>query len=131
MEQPTVRGVPVSGRKWKTLQTAKSATMKPKSLRQGWEKHQAERKQKEIVKLMQNEMKEEIKAAKEEKKRHLEERRKRKEENERKAEIVQAVSAAKVKRMKKKALRQIRRTGEKKEIGGKKVAKNAPRKGKK
>ncbi|KAI8846218.1 hypothetical protein BC829DRAFT_491470 [Chytridium lagenaria] len=71
--------------------------MRPKSVRLGWEKQQELRKQKNIVKAVEKELKDEAQAAKEAKKAALEERRKRKEENERKAEIVQIVSAAKVK----------------------------------
>ncbi|KAJ3029335.1 UNVERIFIED_CONTAM: hypothetical protein HDU68_012490 [Siphonaria sp. JEL0065] len=77
----------------------------------GWEKQQEIRKQHEIVKRMQFEMKEEIRLAKEEKRKEAEERKKRKEENERRAEVIQMVSAAKVKRMKKKQLKSLRKVG--------------------
>jgi rRNA-processing protein CGR1 len=57
-----------------------------------------------------------IKLQKKEKQEHLQrekelmlERKKRKEENERKAEIVQNISAAKLKRMKKKQLRLLKK----------------------
>ncbi|KAJ3113856.1 hypothetical protein HDU96_002853 [Phlyctochytrium bullatum] len=83
--------------------------MKPKSLRPGWEKQQEIRKQRQMVKAIEKELKDEAAAEKEAKKKEREERRKRREENERRAEVVQIVSAAKVKRMKKKQLRNIRK----------------------
>ncbi|ORY48334.1 hypothetical protein BCR33DRAFT_714704 [Rhizoclosmatium globosum] len=106
-----IRGAPVSGRPWKTIQTKRNSSMKRKAIPKGWEKQQEERKQKEIVKRMQFEMQEEKRIAKEEKKKELEERKKRKEENEKRAEVMQMVSAAKVKRMKKKQLKSLRKVG--------------------
>ncbi|KAI8836281.1 hypothetical protein BJ741DRAFT_606258 [Chytriomyces cf. hyalinus JEL632] len=109
-EQP-LRGVPVSGRPWKSVQTKRFSSIRPKSVRRGWEKQQDDRKQREIVQRMQQEMKDEIKLEKEKKRAEAEERKKRKEENERRAEVVQLVSAAKVKRMKKKQLKNLRKVG--------------------
>ncbi|KAI9343874.1 hypothetical protein DFJ73DRAFT_761819 [Zopfochytrium polystomum] len=103
-----VRGLPTSGRPWKSVQTKRHTAMKPKSLKKGWKTHQEERRKAEIVKKMEREMKDEVNAAKEERRKKAEEKKKRKEENMRKAEIVQHVSAAKVKRMSKKQLRGIR-----------------------
>ncbi|KAI8815960.1 uncharacterized protein EV422DRAFT_337156 [Fimicolochytrium jonesii] len=97
-----VRGKPVSGRVWKTTQTKRHTSMKPRMLRQGWQKQIEERKQHQVMKAIEKELKDE-KAA------ERQERLKRKEENEKKAEVVQKVSAAKVKRMKKKQLRQLRK----------------------
>ncbi|KAJ3001470.1 UNVERIFIED_CONTAM: hypothetical protein HDU68_006890, partial [Siphonaria sp. JEL0065] len=81
-----LRGAPVSGRPWKTVQTKRNSSMKSRAIPRGWEKQQEIRKQQEIVKRMQFEMKEEIRLAKEEKRKEAEERKKRKEENERRAE---------------------------------------------
>ncbi|KAI8614555.1 hypothetical protein BC830DRAFT_1050588, partial [Chytriomyces sp. MP71] len=100
LQQPTR-----AGRTWKTVQTKRHSAIRPKSVRRGWEKQQEDRKQREIVQRMQNEMKDEIRQQKEQRKKDLEERRKRKEENERRAEVYQMVSAAKVRRMKKKQLK--------------------------
>ncbi|KAI9352667.1 hypothetical protein BDR26DRAFT_849659 [Obelidium mucronatum] len=106
-----IRGTAVSGRVWKTVQTKRNSSMKAKAIPRGWEKQLEARKQQEIVKRMQFEMKEEIRLAKEEKRKEAEERKKRKEENEKRAEVMQMVSAAKVKRMKKKQLKLLRKVG--------------------
>ncbi|KAJ3214674.1 hypothetical protein HDU67_001380 [Dinochytrium kinnereticum] len=94
------------------MAAAKPATVPPQVRGvaiSGWEKQQELRKQREIVKTLEKELRDEAQAEKDAKKKAAEERRKRKEENERKAEIVQIVSAAKVKRMKKKQLRMVRK----------------------
>ncbi|KAI8915484.1 hypothetical protein DFJ77DRAFT_462826 [Powellomyces hirtus] len=105
----SVRGKPVSGKVWKTQQTKRHTSMKPRMLQQGWDKQMEERKRQQIVKTIENELKEQTAAAKQKKREAEKERLKRKEENERKGEVVQKVSAAKLKRMKKKQLRQIRK----------------------
>ncbi|KAJ3065653.1 hypothetical protein HDU98_010961 [Podochytrium sp. JEL0797] len=107
----TVRGAPVSGRPWKSVQVKRSSHLKSKSIQKGWVKQQEDRKQREIVQRMQFEMKEEKRIAKEEKRAEAEERKKRKEENEKRAEVMQMVSAAKVKRMKKKQLKSLKKVG--------------------
>jgi rRNA-processing protein CGR1 len=104
----TVRRVPVNGRVWKVTE-AKPPLTKNKLSGQGWDKRQLIRRQDTILKTIKSEMLAEKEAEKAQKKKTLEERRKRKEENERKAEVVMKVSAAKMKRMKKKQLRLIRK----------------------
>ncbi|KAI8823950.1 coiled-coil domain-containing protein 86 [Fimicolochytrium jonesii] len=104
-----VRGKPVSGRVWKTTQTKRHTSMKPRMLRQGWGKQIEERKQHQVMKAIEKELKDEKAAERQKQKDAEKERLKRKEENEKKAEVVQKVSAAKVKRMKKKQLRQLRK----------------------
>ncbi|KAI8999486.1 hypothetical protein BC832DRAFT_541834 [Gaertneriomyces semiglobifer] len=104
-----VAGKPVSGRVWKTTQTKRHTSMKPKMLRQGWAKQMEERRKREMVKSIERELKEQAASEKQRKREEAKERQKRKEENEKKAEVVQQVSAAKLKRMKKKQLRQLRK----------------------
>ncbi|KAJ1552939.1 hypothetical protein HK405_009488, partial [Cladochytrium tenue] len=95
-------------RVWKTVQTKRHSAMRPKSLRKGWEVQQERRREREIVHRVEKEMKDAVKAEKQAQRERAEERKKRKEENDRRAELVQHVSAAKVKRMTKRQLRGVR-----------------------
>ncbi|KAJ3021082.1 hypothetical protein HKX48_009255 [Thoreauomyces humboldtii] len=105
----SVRGKPVSGKVWKTQQEKRHTSMRPRMLRQGWEKQMEERKRRDILKTIEGELKAQTAAEKQKRKEATIERHKRKAENEKKGEVVQKVSAGKVKRMKKKQLRQIRK----------------------
>ncbi|KAI9209025.1 uncharacterized protein BJ171DRAFT_488249 [Polychytrium aggregatum] len=101
------RKVPVNGRVWKSVQTKRSSAKRNVSVRPGWEIQQAERRRKSLMKAAENEMKEQVKKEKESKRLQEEERRKRRLENEKMSEVVQKVSASKVKRMKKKQIRAL------------------------
>lgn len=103
------RGQPKSGRFWKTPKTKFSSIKKVKGLHTSF----AEKKRMRIeVKAIRDSKKAALVAIKEEKemrKQRQEENKKRREENKRKAEIVQKISAAKVKKLKRKQLRDIRK----------------------
>ncbi|KAJ3056906.1 hypothetical protein HK097_003066 [Rhizophlyctis rosea] len=103
------RGKTVSGRPWKAVQNKRHSSMRPKSVRPGWAKQVEERKQKQIVKAIQDEIIEAKKAEKEKKKQEAKEREERKKANEARGEVVQKVSAAKLKRMTKKQMRQLKK----------------------
>lgn len=102
-------GKPKSGRVWKDRKTQRfSALVRDKPLRTSWEKKMEARREKELVKKYQLQLKEEKNREKQEKRQRREENLKRRAENERKAEIVQVIhNTAKIKRMKKKQLRKI------------------------
>ncbi|KAH6569236.1 hypothetical protein BASA61_003181 [Batrachochytrium salamandrivorans] len=102
---PSVRRIPASGRVWKSVQTKSHFQKRSSGEKTGWEKRQKDRKQLDILRTMKAELEQGRKEEKENKKKILEDRRKRKEENERKADVVQHISAAKVRRLKKKQLR--------------------------
>ncbi|KAJ1344148.1 hypothetical protein BSLG_001288 [Batrachochytrium salamandrivorans] len=93
------------GRVWKSIQTKSHFQKRSSGEKTGWEKRQKDRKQLDILRTMKAELEQGRKEEKENKKKILEDRRKRKEENERKADVVQHISAAKVRRLKKKQLR--------------------------
>ncbi|KAI8589347.1 hypothetical protein BDZ88DRAFT_418532 [Geranomyces variabilis] len=115
-ELPPIRGrSTVSGKVWKTAQTTRHTAMKPKSLRQGWSKQLEARKQRQIVLAIQTELRAATAAKKQQKKDAERARQEQKRENEKKGEVVQTVSASKVKRMKKNQLRNIRKVGSDKE----------------
>ncbi|KAJ3044623.1 hypothetical protein HDV00_001549 [Rhizophlyctis rosea] len=103
------RGKPVSGRPWKAVQTQRHSSMRAKSVRPGWAKQVEERKRKAILKAIQDEIIEGKKAEKEKKKQEATEREERKKANEAKGEVVQKISAAKLKRMTKKQMRQLKK----------------------
>jgi len=102
-------GKPKSGRVWKDRKTQRfSALLRDKPLRTSWEKKMEARREKELVKKYQLQLKEEKDREKQEKRKRREENLKRRAENERKGEIVQVIhNTAKIKRMKKKQLRKI------------------------
>ncbi|KAK4885003.1 hypothetical protein RN001_001274 [Aquatica leii] len=104
------RGKPKSGRTWKTTKKRFSSIVKTKGIRDSFEKKQTLRKELERVKNASKA----IVALKEEEKEKKKQRRrdnlKRQEENSRKAEIVQIIkNPNKIKRMKKKQLRNIQK----------------------
>ena len=83
-----------SGRVWKTAQAERtSAMVKNNASKLGWEKRQQRVLQDRITKKIERERAQEKLLIKQQKEQDLKERRLRKEENERKAEIVQKISA--------------------------------------
>ncbi|TRY54383.1 hypothetical protein DNTS_031396 [Danionella cerebrum] len=102
-------GKPKSGRVWKERKTQRfSALLRDKPLCSSWEKKMQAKREKQLVKQFQQQLKDEQTREKEEKKKRRAENLKRRAENERKAEIVQVIkNTAKIKRMKKKQLRNI------------------------
>ncbi|TPX51586.1 hypothetical protein SeMB42_g00125 [Synchytrium endobioticum] len=108
-KEETVRGRPVSGRAWKTVQTKRFSHQKDKSLRPGWEKQQLLRKERLVIKAIEAELKADKNAEKEAQKQLRKDRMKCKEEMERRAEVLQVVSATKIKHMSKKKLRGLRK----------------------
>ena len=102
------QGKPKSGRVWKSKGQKKSTMINVKSLHPSWSKRSKDRSERESVKKYQKELKEAAAVEREEKRIRTEENRKRREENAKKSEIVQSITdSAKIKRMKKKQLRQI------------------------
>ncbi|KAL3288130.1 hypothetical protein HHI36_002579 [Cryptolaemus montrouzieri] len=102
------RGKPKSGRIWKNTKTKFSLNVKTKGLKNSLEKKEIFRKEMQAVK----ELSRSIKAARQEEKEKRKERRrenlKRQEENRKKSEIVQVISnTSKIKKMRKKQLRNI------------------------
>ncbi|XP_044744467.1 coiled-coil domain-containing protein 86 [Coccinella septempunctata] len=102
------RGKPKSGRIWKSEKTKFSTNIKSRGLKTSFEKKEKLRKDLLAIK----ELSRSIKAAKEEELQKKKERRrenlKRQEENRKKSEVVQVITnSSKIKKMKKKHLRQI------------------------
>ena len=97
-----------SGRDWKTLQTKRSSSIV--SYKRGWERQQLERKNRGILQLIKKENLAQSTQEAEKAKAIKAARMARKEENEKKAEVLQKISAGKLKRMKKKQLRSIKKT---------------------
>lgn len=105
-----MRGKPKSGRVWKNTKTRFSSIVKTKGIRNSFKRKEALREElkrvKEASKLILATKQEE----KELKKQRRRENLQRKEENKRKSEIVQVIkNTSKIKRMKKKQLRQIQK----------------------
>lgn len=111
ISKPTyVRGISKSGRRWKMVKTKRfSAMRKGPAFTTSWERKALLRAEKKSVKDYQKQIDDKKKEEKTKERQRIEAKRKAKEENERKAEIVQPISAAKIKRMKKKHLKQIRK----------------------
>merc|ERR1712055_899186 len=105
-----VRGKPKSGRIWKSQGKKKSTIIKVKSLHKSWTVRMKERAEMQNIKNYEKELKEAADNAKEEKRLRSVEQKKRREENALKSEIVQNIkSTAKIKKMKKKHLRQLQK----------------------
>ncbi|XP_058462706.1 coiled-coil domain-containing protein 86 [Malaya genurostris] len=101
------RGMPKSGRIWKN-QKEKFSTVKKSIRGKATAKHLAYREEMKQIKELSRSIKEERKQQNEEKKQRQIENKRRRLENERKSEIVQIIkNPAKLKRMRKKQLRQI------------------------
>ncbi|XP_055625305.1 coiled-coil domain-containing protein 86 [Toxorhynchites rutilus septentrionalis] len=106
-EHDIPRGKPKSGRIWKTSKE-RFATVKKSVKGKPIKKHLAYREEIKQIKNLSRSIKEERKIQNEEKKQRSEENKRRRLENERKSEIVQIIkNPAKLKRMRKKQLRQI------------------------
>merc|ERR1712189_154759 len=105
-----VRGKPKSGRVWKSQGKKKSTIIKVKSLHKSWAVRTKERAEMQSIKSYEKELKDAADEAKEQKRLRTEEQKKRREENALKSEIVQNIkSTAKIKKMKKKQLRQLQK----------------------
>ncbi|XP_061536061.1 coiled-coil domain-containing protein 86 [Phycodurus eques] len=102
-------GKPKSGRVWKDRNKQRfSALVRDSSLCTSWEKKMQAKREKQLVQNYMLQLKEQKAKVKEDKRKRREENLKRRAENERKAEVVQVIrNPAKIKRMKKKQLRQI------------------------
>uniref|UniRef100_A0A1L8DXB7 Coiled-coil domain-containing protein 86 n=1 Tax=Nyssomyia neivai TaxID=330878 RepID=A0A1L8DXB7_9DIPT len=101
------RGVPKSGRVWKT-QKQKFSTIKKSLNRGSFEKKEQLRQEMKQVKELSRSIKEQKKNEKEQQKLRREENERRKLENQQKSEIVQIIkNPAKLKRIRKKQLRMI------------------------
>ncbi|KAL5477958.1 hypothetical protein EMCRGX_G024824 [Ephydatia muelleri] len=108
MSEVVPRGIPKSGRFWRTPGTRSNSKIALKSLKTPWSKRQKEREEKKILKLYQQQLKEAKQKEKEEKKRRIEEHKARREENKKKAEIVQKITnSKKLKRLSKKQFKMI------------------------
>ncbi|XP_055531983.1 coiled-coil domain-containing protein 86 [Wyeomyia smithii] len=101
------RGKPKSGRVWKT-QKEKFSSVKKSIRGEATAKHLAYRDEIKNIKALSRSIKEDRKQQNKEKRQRREENKRRRLENERKSEIVQIIkNPAKLKRMRKKQLRQI------------------------
>ncbi|XP_060773231.1 coiled-coil domain-containing protein 86 [Neoarius graeffei] len=102
-------GKPKSGRVWKDRNKQRfSALLRDKPLRSSWQKKMEAKREKEMVKQYQQQLKDNKAREKEEKRKRQEEHLRRRAANEKKAEIVQVIrNTAKLKRMKKKQLQNI------------------------
>merc|ERR1719431_2079270 len=103
-----VLGIPKSGRNWKPCKGRFSSLQKDKPLRSKWDRKMAEKRKKSNIKDFQKKLGEARRQEKLAYKQRVEDHRKTKQENQQKSEIVQVIrNTAKLKRMKKKQLRQI------------------------
>ncbi|XP_055698311.1 coiled-coil domain-containing protein 86 [Phlebotomus papatasi] len=101
------RGIPKSGRVWKS-QKQKFSTIKKSLHRRTFEKKEQLREEIKQIKELSRSIKEQKQQEKEQLKQRREENEKRKLENQRKSEIVQIIkNPAKLKRIRKKQLRMI------------------------
>ncbi|XP_041456491.1 DNA ligase 1-like [Lytechinus variegatus] len=109
--QKRFKGMPKSGRPWKTEQTARFSNMrKDKPLKSSWQLKMAQKAEKLSVRKYQQELEDAKRQAILLKKQRREEHQKKKEENQKKSEVVQVIkNPAKLKRMKKKQLRMIKK----------------------
>ncbi|XP_022665633.1 coiled-coil domain-containing protein 86-like [Varroa destructor] len=104
------RGVPKSGRVWKQPKQRFRSMIAVKPLKTSFEKSMQERLQRKKIRELEKERAARNAARREAKRRSCEANRKRREENERKGEIVSVIkNTAKMKRMKKKQLRNIKK----------------------
>ncbi|CAH0595424.1 unnamed protein product [Chrysodeixis includens] len=114
---PPIRGIPKSGRFWKSKKEKFSTINKTKGLRNNFQKKTALRMEMKKTRELSKQMLEEIKQKELERKERRRENIKRTEENKRKAEVVQVITnTAKLKRMRKKQLRFIEKRDTNKHI---------------
>ncbi|XP_035447813.2 coiled-coil domain-containing protein 86 [Spodoptera frugiperda] len=112
-----VRGLPKSGRFWKSKKEKFSKINKTKGLRNSFEKKQALRVQMQKTKEQSKQLLEEFKQKQLERKERRRQNIERAAENKRKSEIVQVITnTAKLKRMRKKQLRFIEKRDTNKQI---------------
>ena len=104
-----MRGCPKSGRVWKETQKVKGSTIKKGAgHNSSWDRKMRRATAEKTVKAIHNDIKDGIKAAKLDKKARREAQEIRRKDNQKKAEIVQEIkNAHKLKRAKKKQLRNI------------------------
>ncbi|VVC34122.1 Cgr1-like [Cinara cedri] len=103
-----VRGMPKCGRFWKTPKTKFSSINKTKGLKLSFENKQKLREDIKKTRELSRTLINERNAANEARKERRRENIKRRAENQKKSEVVQVIkNPAKIKRMRKKALRQI------------------------
>ncbi|XP_053306565.1 coiled-coil domain-containing protein 86 [Spea bombifrons] len=125
------KGKPKSGRVWKDSNKKRFSLMvKDRPLRTSWEAKMKERREKKMLKNYSQQLKDEKQHEKEERKKRREENLKRRLENERKGEVVQVIrNPAKLKRARKKQLRQVEKRDTLKRLQvGKKTANEPPAK---
>jgi len=104
------RGLPVSGRFWKTPKDRFRSMIKVKALKPSFETRMKERVDRKRVQELQKEIDDRKKAKKDHVRKRREENEKRRVENERKGEVVSVIkNTAKLRRMKKKQLRNIQK----------------------
>ncbi|KAL4224409.1 Coiled-coil domain containing 86 [Mactra antiquata] len=102
------KGKPKSGRVWKSQKSRFSEMRLDKRLKTSWEKKMQMKAERKSVKAFEKQLKDDRNKELEDKRKRSEEKKKRRLENERKSEVVQPIkNSAKIKRMKKKQLRQI------------------------
>ncbi|XP_053376073.1 coiled-coil domain-containing protein 86-like [Mercenaria mercenaria] len=104
------KGKPKSGRVWKSEKSRFSEKRLDKTLKTSWAKKMQLKAEKKSIKSFEKQLKEDRNRQLEEKRKRQEENKKRRLENERKNEVVQPIkNTAKIKRMKKKQLRQVQK----------------------
>lgn len=103
-----IRGKPQSGKFWKSNKKKFSSIIKTKGIRSSFEKKETLRNDLKRIKQASKAIVEAKKEEKEQKKQRRRDNLKRQEENRKKSEVVQVITnTSKIKRMKKKQLRQI------------------------
>uniref|UniRef100_A0A131Z4X7 Coiled-coil domain-containing protein 86 n=1 Tax=Rhipicephalus appendiculatus TaxID=34631 RepID=A0A131Z4X7_RHIAP len=118
------KGVPKSGRVWKSQKKRFSSMVKDRPLKTSWKFKMEQRAERKALLALDREIKEEKKRKIEEKKKRREENLRRREENAKKSEVVQVIkNTAKIKRMSKKQLRLIKKADT--TVVSKKSSKNA------
>ncbi|KAH7955799.1 coiled-coil domain-containing protein 86 [Rhipicephalus sanguineus] len=118
------RGVPKSGRVWKSEKKRFSSMVKDRPLKTSWKFKMEQRAERKALLALDREIKEEKKRKIEEKKKRREENLRRREENAKKSEVVQVIkNTAKIKRMSKKQLRLVKKADT--TVVSKKSSKNA------
>ncbi|XP_049879321.1 coiled-coil domain-containing protein 86 [Pectinophora gossypiella] len=112
-----LRGLPKSGRFWKSEKEKFSTINKTKGLKQDFQKKTALRLELKRTKEISKQLQEELKQKELERKERRRQNIKRTEENKKKSEVVQVITnTAKLKRMRKKQLRFIQKRDTNKEV---------------
>ncbi|XP_075983598.1 coiled-coil domain-containing protein 86 [Anticarsia gemmatalis] len=112
-----IRGVPKSGRFWKSKKERFATVNKTKGLKASFEKKTALRIELKKTKELSRQMLEELKQKEMERKERRRQNIKRTEENKQKSEVVQVITnTAKIKRMRKKQLRFIEKRDTNKQV---------------